>query len=91
MSLKSQNAKKKYKEKSIRIKKPKKEEVNVDNNKENVYEKIILQHAKHDDNIDLELIRQDDEKILLFWFIYHVLLLSLIDLNVHVINIYKLI
>ena len=87
LSLKSQNAKKKYKEKSIRIKKPKKEEVTVDNNKENVYEKIILQHAKHDDNIDLELIRQDDEKILLFWFIYHVLLLSLINLNVHVINI----
>ena len=28
--------------------------VNVDNNKENVYEKIILQDAKHDDNIDLD-------------------------------------
>ena len=61
--------------------------VNVDNNKENVYEKIILQDAKHDDNIDLELISQDNENILLFWFIYHVLLLSLINLNVHIINI----
>ena len=35
----------------------------------------------------MELINQDDEKILLFWFIYHVLLLNLINLNVHVINI----
>ena len=42
---------KKYKEKIIRIKKQKR--VNVDNNKENVYEKIILQDAEHDDNIDL--------------------------------------
>ena len=54
LSLKSQNAKKKYKEKIIRIKKPKKKKVNADNNKENVYEKIILQDAEHDDNIDLE-------------------------------------
>ena len=46
---------KKYKEKIIRIKKPKKKKrVNVDNKKENVYEKIILQDAKHDDNIDLD-------------------------------------
>ena len=46
---------KKYKEKIIRIKKPKKKKgVNVDNNKENVYEKIILQDAEHDDNIDLD-------------------------------------
>ena len=46
---------KKYKEKVIRIKKPKKEEeVNVDNNKENVYENIILQDAEHDDNIGLD-------------------------------------
>ena len=43
---------KKYKEKIIRIKKQKR--VNVDNNKENVYEKIILQDAEHDDNIDLD-------------------------------------
>ena len=26
----------------------------VDNNKENVYEKIILQDTEHDDNIDLD-------------------------------------
>ena len=38
LSLKSQNDMKKYKEKIIRIKKQKR--VNVDNNKENVYEKI---------------------------------------------------
>ena len=44
---------KKYKEKIIRIKKPKKK-VNVDNNKENVYEKIILQDVEYDDNIDLD-------------------------------------
>ena len=54
LSLKSQNAKKKYKEKIIRIKKTQKKKVNVDNNKENVYEKIILQDAEHDDNIDLD-------------------------------------
>ena len=41
-------------EKIIRIKKPKKKKVNVDNNKENIYEKIILQNAEHDDNIDLD-------------------------------------
>ena len=45
---------KKYKEKIIRIKKPKKKKVNVDNNKENVYEKIILQDVEYDDNIDLD-------------------------------------
>ena len=28
--------------------------MNVDNNKENVYEKIILQDAEHYDNIDLD-------------------------------------
>ena len=28
--------------------------VKADNNEENVYEKIILQDAKHDDNIDLD-------------------------------------
>ena len=28
--------------------------MNVDNNKENIYEKIILQNAEHDDNIDLD-------------------------------------
>ena len=59
LSLKSQNFKKKYKEKIIRIKKPKKKKrVNVDNKKENVYEKIILQDAKHDDNIDLDGVDQ---------------------------------
>ena len=56
LNLKSQNAKKKYKEKIIRIKKQKR--VNVDNNKENVYEKIILQDAEHDDNIDLDEVDQ---------------------------------
>ena len=48
MSLKSQNAKKKlleYKTKKI---------VYVDNNEENIYEKIIYQDAEHDDNIDLD-------------------------------------
>ena len=60
MSLKSQNGKKIYKEKIIRIKKI----VNVDNNEENVYEKIILQDAEHDDNIDLE------EIFLLFFYYF---------------------
>ena len=33
--------------------------VNVDNNeKKNVYEKIILQNAEHDDNIDLDGVDQ---------------------------------
>ena len=32
----------------------KKKKVNVDNNKENIYEKIILQDAEHDDNINLD-------------------------------------
>ena len=54
MSQKDQNARKKYKEKIIRIKKIKIKIVNVDNNEENVYEKIILQNAEHDDNIDLD-------------------------------------
>ena len=53
LSLKSQNANKKYKEKIIRIKKPKKK-VNVDNNKENVYEI----DAEYDDNIDLDGVDQ---------------------------------
>ena len=57
LSLKSQNTKKKYKEKIIRIKKQKKR-VNVDNNKENVHEKIILQDVEHDDNIDLDGVDQ---------------------------------
>ena len=56
LSLKSQNDIKKYKEKIIRIKKQKR--VNVDNNKENVYEKIILQDAEYDDNIDLDEVDQ---------------------------------
>ena len=51
MSLKSKNAKKKYKEKNYQNKKKK---ANVDNNEENVYEKIILQDAEHDDNINLD-------------------------------------
>ena len=34
--------------------KKKKKKLNVDNNEENVYEKIILQNAGHDDNIDLD-------------------------------------
>ena len=50
MSLKSQNAKKNYQNK--------KKIVNVDNNEENVYEKIILQDAEHDDNIDLDGVDQ---------------------------------
>ena len=54
MSQKDQNARKKYKKKIIRIKKIKIKIVNVDNNEENVYEKIILQNAEHDDNIDLD-------------------------------------
>ena len=58
LSPKCQNAKKKYKEKIIRIKKPKKEKLNVDNNEENVYEKLILQDDKHDDNIDLDGVDQ---------------------------------
>ena len=67
MSQKDQNARKKYKEKIIRIKKIKIKIVNVDNNEENVYEKIILLDAEHDDNIVLmELISEDNEKILLF-------------------------
>ena len=52
MNLKSQNAKKKYIEKIISIKKTK--IINVDNNEENVYEKIILQDSEHDDNINLD-------------------------------------
>ena len=58
LSLKSQNAKKQYKEKIIRIKKQKKKKVNVDYNKENVYEKIILQDVEYDDNIDLNGVDQ---------------------------------
>ena len=30
--------------------------VNVNNSEENVFEKIILQDAEHDDNIDLDVI-----------------------------------
>ena len=45
---------KNIKKKIIRIKKTKKKKkLNVDNNEENVHEKIILQDAEHDDNIDL--------------------------------------
>ena len=42
---------KKYKEKFIRIKQ---NIVNVDNNEENVNEKIILQDDEHYNNIDLD-------------------------------------
>ena len=36
----------------------------------------------------MKLISQDDKNILLFWFIYYVLsLMSLINLNMHVIHI----
>ena len=34
--------------------KKKKKRVNVDNNEENVYEKIILQNVEHDYNINLD-------------------------------------
>ena len=45
---------KNIKKKIIRIKKTKKKKkLNVDNNEENVHEKIILQDAEHEDNIDL--------------------------------------
>ena len=44
---------KNIKKKIIRIKKTKKKKLNVDNNEENVHEKIILQDVEHDDNIDL--------------------------------------
>ena len=44
--------------KNYQNKKTKKVRVNVDNNKENVYEKIILQDAEYDDNIDLDGIDQ---------------------------------
>ena len=47
---------KKNKEKIIWIKKNKTKTVNVNNNEENVFEKIILQDAEHDDNIDLDVI-----------------------------------
>ena len=35
-----------------------KKRVNVDNNKENVHEKIILQDVEHDDNINLDGVDQ---------------------------------
>ena len=44
--------------KNYQNKKTKKVRVNVDNNKENVYEKIILQGVEHDDNIDLDEVDQ---------------------------------
>ena len=56
MSLKIQNAKKKYKEKIIRIKQQK--IVNANNNEENIYEQIILQDVEHDDNIDFDGVDQ---------------------------------
>ena len=53
MSLKSQNAKKKLLEQKNKTK-----IVNVDNNEKNVYEKIILQDAEYDDNINLDGVDQ---------------------------------
>ena len=55
ISLKSQNAKKKYKKKNYQNEK---NIVNVDNNEENVNEKIILQNDKYDNNIDLDEVDQ---------------------------------
>ena len=52
--MRRKNILKKYQNK----KKTKKEEVNVDNNEESVYEKIILQNAEHNDNIDLDGVDQ---------------------------------
>ena len=40
--------------------------VNVNGDEENFSEEISLQNDKHDDSIDLELIRQYDENKLLF-------------------------
>ena len=44
--------------KKLSIKKNKTKTVNVNNNEENVFEKIILQDAEHDDNIDLNGVDQ---------------------------------
>ena len=44
--------------KNYQNKKTKKKGVNVDNNKENVYEKIILQDIEHNDNIDFDGVDQ---------------------------------
>ena len=57
ISLIIQNARKKYKEKIIRIKGKKKKIVH-DDAEENVNEKIYLQDDKHDENIDLEGVDQ---------------------------------
>ena len=45
------NIKKNYQNKKTKI-------VNVDNNEENIYEKIILQDAEYDDNINLDGVDQ---------------------------------
>ena len=45
---------KNIKKKLLELKKKKKKRVNVDNNEENVYEKIILQNVEHDYNINLD-------------------------------------
>lgn len=74
LSLKSQNAKKNIKKIYQNKKKQKKKErVNVDNNKENVYEKIILQNAKHDDNIDLDGV---DQPRCMYIYNYFIILLG---------------
>ena len=53
ISLRSQNIKKKYKEKNIKLIKQE-EKVNVDDVKENINEKINLLDDEHVDNIDLD-------------------------------------
>ena len=47
ISLRGQNAKKKYKEKKIQNKRTRKEIVNVDEDEKNVNEEIILQDDEH--------------------------------------------
>ena len=54
ISLRSQNAKIKYKEKNYQIKKTRKDIVNVDDDEEHVNVEIILQNYGHDNNIDLD-------------------------------------
>ena len=50
MSLKGQNAKKKYKEKNYQNKITRKETLNVEDNEENFNEDIILQDDEHYNN-----------------------------------------
>ena len=58
ISLRSQNAKIKYKEKNYQIKTTRKDIVNVDDDEEYVNEEIILQDYGHDNNIDLDEVDQ---------------------------------